>query len=57
MVKSEKREDNVPCYEKPEKDHKILDLDTHIEKIGKRDRSYLMIGCPSGQEKSEGHNS
>lgn len=57
MVKLKNGENDVPNKKKTKKNDKILDLDTHIEKIGKRDRSYLMIGCPSGQEKSEDHNS
>ena len=56
MVESEKGEDDVPDKKKTEEKRKVLNLDSHGQKLIERDRFNTVEDCPSGQDKGAGHN-
>ena len=56
MVKPEKGEDDVPDKKKTEEKGKVLNLDSHGQKLIERDRFNTVEGRPSGQDKGAGHN-
>ena len=56
MVQPEKGEDNVPDKKKTEEKGKVLNLDSHGQKLIERDRFNTVEGCPRGQDKGAGHN-